>query len=253
MPTSDYVYERGDGIRVGSHGGHSYVFASGDPVNDGGASDLVFESGTGLGSQGMILSSNTTGVHETGYTHTEFYNYQGTESGHGSFTDYHAAGLQNGVSPSWANPANNRNERTIMLGLHYSTASGTYGLVYWQPGPTGTDKSWEVQAHFRGLGDHVLNGIVVHDGADYGEQQDNYGTINGDPAPGWTWVWDPSDGCIVEVEQGTYTFTLVLKDPEYSNNNPDQPDTILAYGPNGVYEEVAFSGYGQEIEFTIDV
>jgi len=250
---SGFIYEEGEEVLTGSHGATELAFAEGNPIPDSGVSDLVFEEGNGIGGAGIILSPETTGVHETGYTHTEFYNYQGTESGHGSYVDYHAAGLQNGVSPSWANPANNRNERTVMLGLHYSTNSGTYGLVYWQPGVVGSSAQWEVQSHFRGLGDHVLNGVVVHDGADYGEQPDEYGTIGGDPAPGYGWTWDPADGCIVEVEQGTYPFTLVLKDPQYTNTRTDQPSSIIAYGPNGVYDEVAFSGYGQEVEFTIDV
>lgn len=45
-----YIFEQGEGIDIGSHGDHDYVYASGDPVNDGGDSEVVFESGTGLGS-----------------------------------------------------------------------------------------------------------------------------------------------------------------------------------------------------------
>lgn len=45
-----YIFEQGESIDIGSHGEHDYVYASGDPVNDGGDSGVVFESGTGLGS-----------------------------------------------------------------------------------------------------------------------------------------------------------------------------------------------------------
>lgn len=248
-----FIYEEGEEVLTGDHGETELAFAEGDPIPDRGVSDLVFEEGTGIGGGGIVLSADTTGVHETGYTHTQFYNYAGTESNHGEYTAYHAAGLHNGVSPSWAKPANERNERIVMLGLHYSTASDTYGLVYWQHGVVDSLDTWDMQAHFRGLGEHALGGIVVHDGADYGEDPDQYGTINGDPAPGWSWRWDPADGCIVEVERGAYPFTLVLLDPGYGTGSPKPPDTIMAYGPNGIYDEVPFSGYGQEIEFVIDV
>lgn len=54
MPESDFVYEKGDAIDVGTHGDHDYVFAKGDPVQDTGESAVVFESGTGIGGGGSI-------------------------------------------------------------------------------------------------------------------------------------------------------------------------------------------------------
>jgi len=50
MPDSDYVFEKGEPIFVGSHGDTEYVFESGVPVsNTGDESSFVFESGIGLG------------------------------------------------------------------------------------------------------------------------------------------------------------------------------------------------------------
>lgn len=51
MPTSEFTFESGEPIRVGSHGTHDYVFESGVEVTDSGGSSLVFESGEGLGGQ----------------------------------------------------------------------------------------------------------------------------------------------------------------------------------------------------------
>lgn len=48
MAKSDYVYESGTAVDVGTHGEHSYVFASGEPFTDSGVSTYVFESGTGI-------------------------------------------------------------------------------------------------------------------------------------------------------------------------------------------------------------
>jgi len=56
MPDSDYVFEDGEPITIGSHGDHDYVFSKGEPVPDTGVSDLVFESGVGLGSVGWSYS-----------------------------------------------------------------------------------------------------------------------------------------------------------------------------------------------------
>jgi len=52
MVKSDYVFESGDPIDVGTHGEHDYVYHSGEAVNDSGQSEYVFESGTGLGGGG---------------------------------------------------------------------------------------------------------------------------------------------------------------------------------------------------------
>jgi len=49
MAKSDYIFESGEAIDVGSHGETDYVFASGEPVANSGDSSFVFESGTGLG------------------------------------------------------------------------------------------------------------------------------------------------------------------------------------------------------------
>ena len=54
MPNSDYVHESGDPVTVGEHGEHDYVFVSGDPLTDTGVSDLVFESGTGIGGSAAL-------------------------------------------------------------------------------------------------------------------------------------------------------------------------------------------------------
>lgn len=55
---SEFVFENGEPINVGSHGKNEYVFASGNEVTDSGKSALVYESGNGLGSRaGLIIDS----------------------------------------------------------------------------------------------------------------------------------------------------------------------------------------------------
>jgi len=59
MVTSDFVFEEGEGIDVGTHGDHDYVFADGEPVPDTGQSTIVFEDGTGIG--GNVWNLNEYG------------------------------------------------------------------------------------------------------------------------------------------------------------------------------------------------
>lgn len=59
MTDSNYVFEAGEPIDVGSHGQHDYVFHSGDPVLDRGQSPFVFESGTGLRGGIELVYDNT--------------------------------------------------------------------------------------------------------------------------------------------------------------------------------------------------
>jgi len=54
MPKSDYIFEKGEPIEVGREGDHEFVFASGESVTDRGESELVFESGVGLGGGGSV-------------------------------------------------------------------------------------------------------------------------------------------------------------------------------------------------------
>lgn len=49
MTKSDFVFEKGEPIEVGSHGETDLLYHQGDPAPDTGRSDLVFEAGTGLG------------------------------------------------------------------------------------------------------------------------------------------------------------------------------------------------------------
>jgi len=49
MTTSNLTFEEGEGIEVGNHGAHDFLYEEGTPVEDGNISQLVFEAGTGLG------------------------------------------------------------------------------------------------------------------------------------------------------------------------------------------------------------
>lgn len=58
MADSDFVFEEGKAIRVGSHGEHDFVFAGLEKVTDSGKSTVVFESGTGIGGVDTIDDFN---------------------------------------------------------------------------------------------------------------------------------------------------------------------------------------------------
>lgn len=61
MADSGFVFETGEAIQVGTHGETDFLFHSGDPVVNSGRSSLVFESGTGLGTDvitGTIFDVN---------------------------------------------------------------------------------------------------------------------------------------------------------------------------------------------------
>jgi len=83
MP-SDYVFESGEPIDVGSHGETSYLFHSGEPVPNSGESTLVYESGVGLGGGGatFVIRDNSGEVSggvpiiSRDKTVEEFYGYE---------------------------------------------------------------------------------------------------------------------------------------------------------------------------------
>lgn len=54
MSSSDFVFEEGEEIDVGSHGDHEFVFNEGEPVPDRGVSEIVFEEGVGIGG-GLVI------------------------------------------------------------------------------------------------------------------------------------------------------------------------------------------------------
>lgn len=66
MAKSDFVFESGEGVLVGSHGDHAYAFVSGSPLTDRGASTAVFESGVGIGGGGIIDSFEDGDMSEYG-------------------------------------------------------------------------------------------------------------------------------------------------------------------------------------------
>jgi hypothetical protein len=79
MAPSDFVYESGEAIDTGSHGDTEFVYNSGTPVPNTGASELVYESGVGLGG-GSVL----------------FYTYAQSDNQYDSmqkFSDYVASDL----------------------------------------------------------------------------------------------------------------------------------------------------------------
>lgn len=55
MPISNYVFDEGEAVEVGTQGDTNFLYHSGEPVPNTGVSDLVFEAGVGIGGQGAII------------------------------------------------------------------------------------------------------------------------------------------------------------------------------------------------------
>jgi len=102
MVKSDYVFESGQAIDVGSHKETNFLFHSGKPVPNTGLSTLVFESGTGLGAKTFRYSINggplkTMLTVETAEDHVPYYNSQLSEGSSPS----HGDADHNYLAPTW--------------------------------------------------------------------------------------------------------------------------------------------------------
>jgi len=92
MSTSDFVFERGERVPIGSNGETDYVFVSDDPVPNTGVSELVFESGVGVGGvseYGPVLWNIDDGTEtmfeldKEDFSVIRSYGYSGTRDGIG--------------------------------------------------------------------------------------------------------------------------------------------------------------------------
>lgn len=69
---TDYIFDRGAPVTTGFHGETDYVFASGEPVPNNDVSNLVFESGFGLGGAPQTDLETATGWYISGGQENEY-------------------------------------------------------------------------------------------------------------------------------------------------------------------------------------
>lgn len=107
MPGSDFVYESGEPIGVGTHGETDFLFHQGDPVPNTGDSEYVYEAGTGLGgAQPVVYACDDTKIYELDYDN----NFSITRSHTPSFSPHGAGGDSNTI---WVGDNDNSKEPTI--------------------------------------------------------------------------------------------------------------------------------------------
>lgn len=118
-----YIYESGEEVTVGSHGAHEYVYASGEPVTDSGVSDLVYESGTGLGG-GLLYAVNGGDLkplqtQKTAQPHYKFYNEELTDNNFDS--DQGTSSADHGYV---------RSEAGMRVVAHENTDTGSIAILF---------------------------------------------------------------------------------------------------------------------------
>lgn len=150
MTKSNYFFLSGEAATVGSHGNHSYVFHSGEPVLDRGESDYVFETGTGLGGGIQVTISDDAGevtesfpAVESSQSISEFWDYGG---GGGALGSSAAGDILNWVADDYV---------TILV--YRDTSTGNLSAVgHYDKPETGTPGG-DIHASFSGIpGDYSL-------------------------------------------------------------------------------------------------
>jgi hypothetical protein len=218
MPESDFIFEEGEAITVGSHGETSYVFAAGTPVPNGGVSTFVFESGTGLGSAGdWTFDGVPITAYETADTHTEFF---GRESG----PSPQAQGLLNQGIPTGG-------DKSYFL-LHRSTATDTYCFIMWTyMADTG---SGSLRIDYSGLQNGIPAGEAdsptIQDDPEF--NQDFYDSSGGVPYTDHGWSGFNGDGVGYLLTGDSVEVDMTMS-PGYQSDGRPFPDSWEGRGPDG--------------------
>lgn len=126
MSDSDFIFEDGQPITVGSHGEHDFVYAAGDRVTDSGRSTLVFERGTGLGAA----------------------LYDGFEDGDYTADPAWTVYLAEGDGTAEVIERSSPDGGSHALRVHESTGGRTAFQIGWQNGREGWDNAWSIEGLF---------------------------------------------------------------------------------------------------------
>lgn len=218
-----FVFEAGDGIATGVHGEHDYVFADGEKVTDQGVSNLVFESGTGLGSAGEVTLrresdfAGSVDFIEPGQSSSNYYGY-----------------TNNGAFGNWEGKLDG-NYLTVAVIID---SNGDYDFFY-----TYTDNS-------SGYGDDVVNtfsgmegGYVVQDDSPGGNdayQSDLSGMEH-------SFVADKTDGCVIgPFSSGSKSITFTV-----TSENGFNFENVRIAGPSNFAETGFLVGDTYTVEFPV--
>lgn len=212
MPDSNFVFEAGEPINVGSHGETDYVYAAGEPVPNNGVSPLVFESGAGLGGGGeFVLSdgagsaSGSPGVIGRSGSVNDFYDHEPELYARGEVLDFAA-------------------DHTASFMLHRNTTDGALSLVAIYDNRNG-DGGGDVNTEISGLPGGVS--FTVTD--DTPASSDSYSMNPPDAATGHSWSDNRTDGWAISDLSGASGDTVTV-DVTHSASVSD----VRAIGSDGV-------------------
>lgn len=224
MPESDYVFERGEPIQVGSHGEHIYVFSQGEPVTDAGVSEFVFESGTGLGGE-VVVEGTSIGYFESAESGQSFYN---------------------GINDGSYEVTNSPDERTIWAWVHHDSSADEwmFTLMSAHDQTDGTYIDWRVEIQDSA---DPFNEVVFVDG----ESPAVYGTLSdGDYYSGFRTA-SRRDG--IGFDFDPIGFTIYPDFMDNPNYDTQLPERIVFIGPDGdPYAEEIFE-FPNLLEVSINV
>jgi len=226
----DYIFEQGERVATGSHGQTDYVFASGTPVPNTGVSDLVFESGVGLGGE-LSYEVNGGGLNAleaigTAETHDTFYDYDtsGNAGANHNYDEY----------------------QVVTLFVHEDTNNDTYGLVCTAGNQGDSEPGTSVRVDYSTAIDSSSDYLVVD-----GESSDAFT----DTYAGLGWNGPSTDGFVIDGSAvSDITFTL---DNSYSHymfattSGPDEFRIITKDGSTPDGGEVVYAGMSGSIRIVI--
>lgn len=222
MAKSKYIFESGEGIDVGSHGEHDYVFSQGSPVADTGKSAYVFESGTGIGGESAkITISDSFGeeeadvnIIERSESIEEYYNYGETDAAaEGQIQEY-----------------TKLRYTTFLIFKNGNTDEYSFGFVHDTYRPDNSDCGGDIDIEMDGLPDGA--NMVVRDD-DPGNDTYYWSPPTGTAEHIWGGV--NTDGLMIgkftasELSGVTVTFDVV----KHQTNSGYVPETIRFAGDDG--------------------
>lgn len=214
---SDFVYESGEAITTGFHGETDFVYASGDPVPNNGVSDLVFESGTGLGGGSFVVDGVECGIFETNETHSEFYGFD-----YGDPTT-HATGLEDfGMDDQ-------PNTYTTYVFVHREASTGSIAIGFWHHSEE--SGSGSMQVDLDGSAGHLDSTPVVTDDEPTEHDADNYETdADGDIYFTHQHGREAGDGVMYEITDPGFEMTAIMS--SHPTESDPQTEQWRGRGPD---------------------
>jgi hypothetical protein len=238
MPESNYTYISGDPLLFGSHGETDYLYHSGNPVPNAGVSDLVFESGVGLGGS-VVYEGVEAGYFETNETHSEFYNNQYGNS------RPHAQGLKDfGMDDQ-------SNIHTTYVFVHRDSGNDSYSLGFWHYRDDDTDQG-SLAMTLEGSDGNLDPNPLVTDDDPNDDEADTYQTdSNGNIEFTHSYGTSSGDGVMYQVTDTGFTLTAKMNyhpDPSYEN---DPPSEWRGRGPDNNTSKTAGATTSFEIQISV--